>query len=115
MEILEDDEGWDFLEQTARILDVGRAWGEHRDVLAGHLTKAEWDLVAAAARTYAVVTGDVSREVPFADVKRVFMGCRQDLLKATTTLDGYCQRAGRLRNPGQAGERFEQSRSDEVG
>jgi hypothetical protein len=81
------------------ILELANTWAEHRDVLAAHLNKAEWDKVARAVESYHAVM-PVGNTGKGSSAGALDFFARDDLKAAAATLKPYCDHAGFLRNPG---------------
>jgi hypothetical protein len=96
---------WADVDEFSRMLDFVTSWNEHRDVLAGGLTRSEWDSVSTAFRGFVVATrfgGDKAATVSSSGTETLTLA-RDRLRKAVAILDPYCDRAGWWRNPGLKG------------
>jgi hypothetical protein len=99
---MEPDLSWATVDAATQALAFEATWSQHRERLARHLARNEWDTLAKAVTGYFVSTstslaGEISR-APF-DL------CERDLRTAAMTLEPYCDHAGLLRNPGRRSRR----------
>jgi hypothetical protein len=93
--------GWDVVNALTPVLNFRDAWEQHRDVLAGQLTRPQWDAIARAATNYSIAFADAdSRERTVAESRETFTQARDDLAAAAAVLNPYCDRAGWFHNPG---------------
>ena len=88
------------LEALSGMLDVPTVWAEHREVLAGQLTRRQWNEIAVAVATFEIVTLTDNRPSTTAPDRQRFADASADLQRAVDVLDPYCNHAGILRNPG---------------
>jgi hypothetical protein len=91
---------WSVVDGVAASLNVPDIWHQHRDVLASHLSRQEWHLVATAIATSVRVLASVERRKTPADLHALFESCMDEMHAAALILSAYCARAGMLRNPG---------------
>jgi hypothetical protein len=97
----EADYPWSDVARIHGMLDLANIWAQHRDVLAAHLNKAEWDEVAHAVDSYhAVMLVANTAKGSSAGHRNYFARTRDALKAAAATLKPYCDHAGFLRNPG---------------
>lgn len=88
----------ELFEATLGAFDLKEVWSDHREVLARHLKRREWDSISWAVTFYFVATVPESGS-PVAASQKVYSGAEAELHAAADALSPYCQRAGFLRNP----------------
>lgn len=91
---------WSVLDALPGQEQFMRAWDEHRAVLAGHLTRNQWNVVDDAVRKYRLLT-HLDRRRPPCHYSSLSLDGQHRLEAAAATLRNYTHSAGFLWNRGE--------------
>jgi hypothetical protein len=100
MTSLEYDPSW--LKAVPEVADFSLVWVEHRNTLARHLRRDQWEVVQSASRMLSLALFDegegVSRD------RQIYATAENAMRAAFMVLDDYVGATGWIRNPGRRAE-----------
>lgn len=90
----ENEPSW--LEAIPEVRDFSRVWAEHRDTLARHLRRDQWEIVQNASRMLSLAMFDQGA----GEDRQIYATAENAMRAAFTVLDNYAGSAGWIWNPG---------------